>query len=133
MKKIVLLLMSVILFSSCIDDDGPKYAYEILTIDEATVPESFTFGESYDVTVKYTLPNSCYSFHSLYYEYQDTTRVVAINALVRTDINCTEEAIERDYTFEVNVTQQEDYVFKFWKGEDADGENIFEEVVVPVN
>jgi hypothetical protein len=33
----------------------------------------------------------------------------------------------------VRASQEEDYIFKFWKGKDTNGENIFEEVIVPVN
>ncbi|TYP99826.1 hypothetical protein C7447_101431 [Tenacibaculum adriaticum] len=134
MKKLVFLFLSVLLFQSCLgDDDTPKYNYELLTIDEAQTPDSFIYGETYDITVKYSLPNSCYFFNGLYYDYQDTIRVVAINARVRLDVDCTEEIVQEEYTFPVKVTQEKDYVFKFWKGVDDDGENIFEEVVVPVN
>jgi hypothetical protein len=133
MKKLVILFFGLLMFQSCLDDDGPKYNYELLPIDEAITPESFTFGETHDITIKYSLPNGCYQFNGLYYEYQDTTRVVAVNSRVRLDVACTEEIRQEEYTFPVNVNQEEDYVFKFWKGVDNDGENIFEEVVVPVN
>lgn len=133
MKKYILLLLSVVTFTACLNDDGPEYSYEILEVKEATVPDSFTFGEDGEITITYDLPSACYSFHSLYYEYQDTARIVAVNALKREINSCSEALIEKEHTFLVNVTQQEDYVFKFWKGTDADGNNIFEEKVVPVN
>jgi len=133
MKKSILLFLSVIVFYSCLSNDEPNFRYEFLTIDSAETPTSFTFGETDTIKIKYTLLNGCYSFDRLYYEYQDTTRIVAVTALVRLDVACTEALVEEEYEFPVTATQTEDYVFKFWKGEDSNGEDIFDEVVIPVN
>lgn len=133
MKKTILLVFSIVLLSSCLKNDLPNYGYEFLAIDEATTPASFTFGKKDTISIKYTLPSSCYSFDNIYYEYQDTTRIVAIRALNNLDISCTQATIAQEYKLIVNVAQQEDYVFKFFKGTDNDGKNIFEEVIVPVN
>lgn len=134
MKKISLLLSSLFLFYACLNnDDNSNFTYEYLPIDEAITPASFTFGEVDTITVKYSLPNGCYSFNNLYYEYQDTTRVVAITALVALDRVCTEAIIQEEYKFPVRANQQEDYLFKFWKGRDSQGNSMYEEVLIPVN
>lgn len=136
MKKIISFLLSVVLFSSCfINDDLPNFTYRELPIDSYAVPDSFTFGEKDTITVSYSLPNGCYSFNSLLYNVQDTTRIVAITAYLNLDIsiNCTTAIITEEYKFPVLASQKEDYLFKFYKGIDDDGEYIFEEVIVPVN
>ena len=135
MKKIILLFAGLFLFYACLnnDDDRPNLAYEILTIDEYTTPTSFTFGEKDTIKLKYTLKNSCYFFDNIYYEYQDTARIVAVRAIVDLDKSCAEVISQHDYNLIVTATQKEDYLFKFYKGKDNNGENIFEEVVVPVN
>ncbi|WP_299666925.1 hypothetical protein [uncultured Polaribacter sp.] len=133
MKKLAFLTLGVILFSSCLNDDTPNFTYGFVAIDEATTPTSFTYGEKDTIYLKYTLPNSCYHFNDVYYEYEDTTRIVAVRAFIDLDVECIEEEIEKEYELIVNVTQEEDYLFKFYKGKDIDGENIFEEVVIPVN
>ncbi|WP_428743444.1 hypothetical protein [Tenacibaculum sp.] len=133
MKKILILFLSVFTFYSCLDDDGPTYKYEYLTIDSAITPESFTYGEVDTIKIKYTLPNSCYAFDGLYYQKVDTTRIVAGVAIVALDVACTEEERQEEYAFPVKATQEEDYVFKFWKGKNDDGEDVYEEVVIPVN
>ena len=133
MKKVTLLLLSTIVFYSCLNNDEPSLAYEFLPITINETPASFTFGETDTIKIKYTLPNGCYSFENLYYEYQDSTRVVAVTALVRLDAACTQALVEEEYAFPVTASQREDYIFKFWKGEDSDGEDIFEEVIIPVN
>jgi ABC-type uncharacterized transport system auxiliary subunit len=133
LKKITILCFVIVVLSSCSNDNEPSYTYEFLTIDEAIVPASFKFGERDTIAIKYTLNNGCYSFDNLYYEYQDTARIVAVRALLSLEDVCTENIRQEEYKFVVNVTQKEDYLFKFWKGKDSNGESIFEEIVVPVN
>jgi len=134
MKKLTLLLFGLIVFSSCLtDSDTPNYTYEYLPIDEAITPESFTLGEVDTIYIKYSLPNYCYSFDRVYYETQDTTRIVAVTALVDLDADCAEAIIQEEYKIPILPSQEEDYVFKFFKGIDSEGENIFDEVIVPVN
>jgi len=137
MKRVVLNLVLVFLFVSCSlgddDNNANNLKLETLTIKEAIVPAEFTFGATHDIKVIYDLPSGCHSFYDLFYRYEGTSRTVAINALVNENLPCTEALVEAEYTFEVNVVQREDYVFKFWKGTDEGGENIFEEIIVPVN
>jgi len=132
-KKITVLCLLTVLLSSCLNDNEHDFTYELLSIDEAIVPASFIFGQKDTIAIKYTLKNSCYSFDNLYYQYQDTARVVAVRAFVSLEDACAEIISQKEYKFAVNVTQQEDYVFKFWKGTDSNGENIFEEIIVSVD
>jgi hypothetical protein len=133
MKKITLLFFGLLVFYSCLNNDEPNFTYGFLPIDEVETPTNFTFGETSTITIKYTLPDGCYSFNNLYYEYNDTDRIVAVRSLVLLDDNCPAGTIQEEYKFDVTATQKEDYVFKFWKGTDNQGENIYEEVIVPVN
>ncbi|OSY88995.1 hypothetical protein WH52_04865 [Tenacibaculum holothuriorum] len=130
MKKTILVFL-IILYVSCSIDD-PDYRYKLLPIQESETPQSFKFGEVDTIKVKYTLPNTCFSFHSLYYEYRDTTRIVAIRTLEKLEETCQEISVERELKFPVKVSQKEDYIFKFWKGKDSDGKDIFEEKIVLV-
>ena len=134
MKKIIYLLIIGFTLYSCSNNEiEPRFEFEIFSITEAKTPTSFTFGTIDTVTVKYKFPNGCYRFRSLYYEYQDTTRVVAINAIIDLDAICAQETEEKELKIPIQVFQEENYLFKFFKGKDADGKNIFEEIEVPVN
>ena len=135
MNRIVLNLVLVFLFVSCsLDDDNTSNVkLETLPIKEAIVPDEFIFGSRHDITITYDLPSGCHSFYNLFYRYEGTSRTVAVNSLVNESTACTDDIREFEYTFEVNVVQREDYIFKFWKGIDGEGENIFEEIIVPVN
>ena len=135
MKKFTLLFASLFLFYACLqnDNDAPNLAWELLPVDEHITPDSFIFGEKDTIKIKYSLRSNCSYFDNIYYEYQDTARVVAIRSIKDLDSDCNLELIQYDYNLIVTATQEEDYLFKFYKGKDANGENIFEEVVVPVN
>jgi hypothetical protein len=134
MKRILYFALFTLLFTSCQNnnDDYPDFHFAVLPIEEATIPSSFELGETYEITLKYSLPNSCHSFYSLYYRYDEANRIVAINSFVDDESECTEALISKEYSFDVKVTQEEDYVFKLWKGVDDDDEDIFEEITVPV-
>ena len=122
------------MFVSCsLDDDGNNFKIETLPIKEAIVPAEFTFESLHEITIVYDLPSGCHAFYNLFYQYDNTTRIVAVNSLVDESVACTDDVREFEYTFEVSVVQREAYTFKFWKGTDEDGENIFEEIIVPVN
>mgnify|MGYP000194530068 CR=1 FL=1 len=135
MKKVILLFAGLLLFYSCLNsnDDLENLAYELLPIDEYTVPASFTLGKQDTIKLKYSLKNECYYFDNIYYEYQDTTRIIAVRSVLETDKTCTEAVRQFDYNLIITANQEEDYVFKFYKGKDANGESIFEEAVVSVN
>jgi len=134
MKRVFVSLVLIFLVVSCsVDDDANNFKLETLPIKEATVPAEFNFGSSHDIVITYDLPSGCHSFYDLFYQYEGTSRTVAINSLVNENDVCTEDLREIEYTFKVNVVQREDYTFRFWKGVDGNGENIFEEVIVPVN
>jgi len=134
-KKILIITIVIFtLFSCSIDDDSSNFSIETLPIKEAIVPTEFIFGESYTLKVIYDLPSGCHSFYDLFYQYEGTSRIVAINSIVdNNQIGCTLALIEKEYNFIVNVRQPEDYTFKFWKGIDSNGDDIFEEIVVPVS
>lgn len=135
MKKIITLFAATLLFYSCLNTDNDSFSigYELLPIDSYTTPNSFTFGEKDTIKIKYTLKNKCYNFDNIYYEYQDTARIVAVRSIVELDKDCEEVETQNEYNLIVTATQKEDYLFKFYKGRDNDGKNVFAEVIVPVN
>ena len=134
MKNSFLSFIAVILLAGCsLSEDDDNFDLKTLPVKEATVPSEFNFGETYQITITYDLPNGCHTFDSLFFRQDADERIVAVNAIVALQIACTEAFIEESFTFDITALQETDYVFKFWKGVDVNGENIFEEIVVPVN
>jgi hypothetical protein len=131
MKK-YLLLISIILFSFACSKSNTDFRYSLLPVDSAITPSSFVFGKTDTIKVKYTLPNACYSFFDVYYDYQQNARVIAIQALKDTESLCAQVLVQKEVSIPIKPMQKENYVFKFWKGKDTSGNDTFEEVVVTV-
>lgn len=131
---LVTILIISTLFSCSLDDDGnnSNLSLKTLPIKEAVVPAEFIFGQSYTLKVIYDLPSKCHSFHNLFYQYEGTSRIVAVNSIVNINLGCADTLIEKEYDFIVRVTQHEDYTFKFWKGKNDQDQDIFENILVPV-
>ena len=139
MKKTFLALCALMVsltFSSCdLEDDGPNFHFVPLRIESVEMPESFDLEETYVISFKYIVPDGC-----TYYEGIDvvdeevtTRKVVAIGAQ-RTDQDaCTEVIREEMGSFNFIVIHTQPYLFRFYQGEDINGEQQFLEVEVPVN
>ncbi|WP_396178918.1 hypothetical protein [Flavobacterium sp.] len=135
MKKIVLLLLVSLIGISCsVSDDNNNYYYEILPVESYEIPASFELGEIYTIKLFYKLPSDCHVNPTLYFEKKGQIRTVAVQSFVanRNDCNfiANEDVFELKFQFE--VINSEAYVFKFYKGEDENGEPLFENVTIPV-
>ncbi|GAA3631269.1 hypothetical protein GCM10022397_15990 [Flavivirga jejuensis] len=135
MKKFfVLCLIAVLSASSCsLDDDDQNFSLEILPVESVDIPDEFTLGETYPVTVSYLRPSTCHAFKEFYYLKENNERTIApINYVFERD-NCEnlqEELVEA--TFDFTVTSNGSYIFKFWQGKDTDGESQYLTIEIPV-
>ena len=131
MKKIILLFSFALFLFSCSETE-PAIEFKILPIKEAQTPAFFELGTIDTIAVKYELPNGCHQFWSVYYDYDKNARIVAINAINDLESICTQAVIEKEIKIPIQILQQENYLFRFYKGKDTDGKSIFEEIEVPV-
>ena len=135
MKKILIYGFTILLFFSCsIDDDSNNYSLEILPVESVDIPDEFELGQTYPITVHYFRPTTCHAFREFYYVKENNIRTVApINYVFEEDNNCTD--LENDLveaTFNFIVTSNGSYIFKFWQGEDTNGEDQYLTIEVPV-
>ena len=138
MKRLVLILGAIAMcfgLNSCnLDDDGVNFHFAALEVVDVELPESFEFNGRYQITVTYNRPDDCTFFEGFEVSEKDTTvRNVVVVASVITDRECTPQAEEVEATFNFVVLYNETYVFRFWQGEDQNGDPKFLEVEVPVN
>lgn len=132
MKKIFFVLFTFILLSSCSDDDGLEYHYELLAVEDVIVPEEFEFGKIYNITVKYVVPDDCYVYSEILYEYNEDARNIAIISTVIDDKNCADLDFEDEINFNIQALQESPYILKFWQGDDENGNPIYLIKEVPV-
>lgn len=136
MKKIASLLVLLFLVNACSPDSGTDYHLELMPIQSVDIPTEFTLGQTYPITVHYTKPTTCYYFNNLYYEKNLNVRTIAVENAVEERNNCHDLSAAdgiSDYTFNFYVTSNGSYIFKFYQGKDANGEDVFLEYEVPVN
>lgn len=136
MKKIFLFIATVLLLSGCSTDSESNYSFQILAVEEIEMPESFTVGNQHHINISYRLPTNCHSFNGFYYDKLLNIRVVAVQALVTHMSGCLpydEDEPLRESTLTFLPLETGVYIFRFYKGKDEEGQNIFEEIEIEVN
>ncbi|WP_445731573.1 hypothetical protein [Mariniflexile sp.] len=135
MKKLIALSLALILCASCSldDDNSSNYSFEILPVESVDIPNQFELGKTYPITVTYLKPSTCHVFREFYYSKNLNERTVAPVTYVLENNNCeTLDAVSEEATFNFIVTGNGSYIFKFWQGEDANGEDQYLIIEVPV-
>lgn len=134
MKRLILITLSLLLFASCsLDDKSQEYDLEVLPVESVEMPESFTLGEIYPITVSYLRPTTCNSFNEFYYRKSLNERTVAVIDYKVISNNCkdlSDELVEASFNFIVNSNGS--YIFKFWQGVDENNEDKYLTIEVPV-
>jgi len=132
MKKIFFVFFTFILLSSCSNDEDTNYHYELLPVLDAIVPDEFEFGKIYNITVKYSVPDECYIYSDVLYEYDHDARNIAVISSVIEEQNCDVLDIADELNFNIQAIQSVPYILKFWQGDDENGEPIYLIKEVPV-
>lgn len=141
MKKIALLLLAIITLNSCSleEDNEPRFYYEVLPVESFEVPQSVNIGQNYEIRMTYKKPSNCHIYEGCYYKTEGYTTTVGIQTYVLDNDDCqaleNQEPLESSFIFKVESLQNatQPYLFKFYKGKDTNGNDIFEEVSIPVN
>ncbi|UFH36273.1 hypothetical protein [Flavobacterium acetivorans] len=135
MKKIALLVLFMTTLVSCsLDNDNrDTYTYSVLPVESYTLPESFKLGETYKIELKYQKPTACHIFQGIYYAKDLNTRTIGVQTAVKDNQVCsTDVPALSETSFNFTVTATGSYIFKFYKGKDADNKDIFEDVEIQV-
>ncbi|WP_335966983.1 hypothetical protein [Galbibacter sp. PAP.153] len=139
MKKIFALTLSCLLllgFSSCdiSDDDTANFHYETLEITGADLPEYFEYGKMYNIEFTYLRPTDCHIYDGFEFNPTgETERTIFAIAAVVERADCKDlTAIEGTDNFDFEVRYRDPYTFKFYVGEDEDGEKEYLTYEVPV-
>lgn len=134
MKKIVALIGIFLLTISCSkESDEPNVRYELLAVDSVEMPAQFTVDTENEIIINFLRPSKCHVFDGFYYEKEGLTRTVAIQSFVLEQGNCSEIVTELStQILKFKPTEVGTYLFKFWKGKDTAGQDVFEEFSIVV-
>ena len=135
-KYLLIMIVALTVSVSCSDDDNNNdhdYHLEYVGVISADLPDEFIYGHTYRINVTIELPNSCYYYYNQYdYFYEGTSRLIYPIAHVDDGVACTLNITEATFSIPVQALQEEPYIFKFYQGEDADGQDMFLTIEVPV-
>jgi hypothetical protein len=139
MKKLILLFVTLIFIASCTpeESDTVPFHMEFVPVHDFQLPDYVMRGYQYDVIVTYLKPTDCHYFQGFYIDPQGPVITIAPQAMVIEDNDCMyldssnleEESFE--FTCE-NTYPYNNYIFKFYQGEDQMGQPVFYEREVPI-
>lgn len=134
MRKFLLALSLVFLFSGCSVDDEPipQLVSELVPIVSTTLPDEFEAGKSYDLLFTYSLPSSCHKYKAITVEDLDGAMGIGVIAYYDANQDCDEVARTAETGVSFVAGEEEFYIFKFWQGQNEQGENQFLTVEIPV-
>ncbi|MEJ6791665.1 MAG: hypothetical protein QNK89_02720 [Lacinutrix sp.] len=133
MKKLLVLLISLTILSCSTNDDSLETYQEAMPVESVTLPEEFIVNEDYEVTLTYLRPTTCHAFNDiLLQKHNNQGNVYVIGTVFQSNGDCTELNSELEVSFNFKATQIGTYTFKFWQGENDNGEEIYSTVEVPV-
>ena len=137
LKYLLIMMVALTLtVTSCSDDDDVndhEYHLEYIGVTSADLPDEFIYGLTYRINVTIELPNSCYYYYNQYdYFYEGTSRLIYPIAHVDDNVPCTPNITETTFSIPVQALQNETYIFKFYQGEDTNGQDLFLTIEVPV-
>ncbi len=137
MKRILIITMLVLstCFTSCLsDDDGVRFSYERVPVEQVDIPDEFKRGETFKITVSYYRPTDCHSFNGFDYDGLANERTVSVLNVVIENSNCEDlqktDLINTSFNFSVGL--EDSYIFRFWQGRNDQGENQFLIKRIPV-
>lgn len=136
MKRLVspiFVVFAFVLTSCSLSDDQPNFYFVPLQVVSAELPVSFSLHETYEINVTYVLPNGCVSFEGFEVSpIAETTRNVVPIGSQFDDLECIDGMEEVESSFNFICLYSDTYLFRFWTGEDENGEQEYLEIEVPV-
>ena len=130
-----MMLLAVLSFTGCSLDETENFRFVALPIESVEIPESFDLNETYEIKVRYLRTSDCAFFEGFDIVKEDTTirTVAAIGSMLSDSDDCKEVLEQVETSFNFIVLYPDTYLFKFYTGEDANGEAEYLEIEVPVN
>ena len=133
------IIAALTVFSCDLDDDnGVNFEYTTLRTVNAELPESFDFGRVYTINVDLLRPNECTLAEVETFDVRQTStdstniRTIAAIGIKLEDRICAEVVQEFTDSFQFEVRFTDPYIFRFYTGDDINGDPEFLEIEVPV-
>lgn len=130
MKKILAFICVFMLTISCSDEEStPPVRYVLVPIQNVEIPEVMYVETSYNIGVEYVRLSTCHGFDGFYYQKNGFTRTISVQNFVVEKPDClplVNQVYSENMMFQ--PTEPGTYLFKFWKGKDDSGNDVFLEI-----
>ncbi len=130
MKKILALICVFILTITCsVEESTPPVHYVLVPIQNVDIPEVMYVETSYNIVIEYPKLSSCHGFDGFFYQKDEFTRTISVQNFVVEKSDCvalTNQISTENMSFQ--PTEPGTYLFKFWKGKDDSGNDVFLEI-----
>ena len=130
MKKILAFICVFMLTISCSDEEStPPIRYVLVPIQNVEIPEVMYVETSYNIGVEYVRLSTCHGFDGFYYQKNGFTRTISVQNFVVEKPDClplVNQVYSENMMFQ--PTEPGTYLFKFWKGKDDSGNDVFLEI-----
>ena len=135
MKKLALFIAVLFCFTGCSLDDGNNttFTYELVPTLAVEIPDTLFFQNTYAFEVTYERPTNCHFFDGFSFEINENERIIGVVNGVYENPDCEpSDTLTGIVNLNFVVKRNDFYIFKFWQGNDEDGEPIFLTKEVPV-
>lgn len=135
MKNLILFSAFVLTINlqSCLKDDGNNPEYVRMEITDVEIPDTFRLGGTYEFRIHYDRPDGCTHLQGFdSYPVAQTTRQIVAIGVRYGDEPCPDVVKEETGQLLFQVIYSDTYTFRFWQGEDDEGNSIYLEKKVPV-
>lgn len=134
MKKLLLVIVSVIFLSGCsLQTDDETLLYQLAPINAVEIPETLIHGETYQLSIQYYKPTNCHSFDGFdVTKNENEIMIGVVTAYFPENANCEDQEYTEEASLEFYVDRNDFYIFRFWQGVNEDNEPQFMSLEVPI-
>lgn len=131
--RVFLLFIGLTFLTSCgLESSDPEVRTEFMPVESVEIPEYFVQGDTYEILLSYIKPSSCYVFNNILFDIEGHERTVSILNTVYVNDNCEPQNELTTVGFDLTVSGDDVYLFKFYQGKDQYGVDQYHLVEVPV-
>jgi len=129
-----IVLLLGLLTGCSIEDDTGNIMQNLAPTLSVDLPETFVFGQTYNIGITYKRPTNCHTFSGLDVARNENAIVIGVvTSYSPSNPNCAATGnLEARATINFVAERDDFYIFKFWKGKSAAGIDQFLIVEVPV-
>ena len=133
MKKIIAYLFFILTLFSCTPKEvSSPDVTEIIKVESVVFPTTFTKDVVSTISINYVLPTSCHKFTKFQYLKIGNTRTVAVETSKSTTAACNPSTSVATDVLSFKPTELGVFYFRFLKGKDAAGVDIYFEFYATV-